>query len=103
MKKTTMNYVLWFFSRYNKKLYIDYDLLFDILYFYNAELKRVINFLEELEKTFDTDYIYKWYFKGFFSYKYYGSSTDSFNLTELLQYAVNEYDDFMDDIKNEIF
>lgn len=103
MKKNTVNFILWFFSRYNKELYIDYSILIDLLSLESDKIIQVINYLEELEKEFDTDYINKWYFKGFFPYKYYGSYTGSFNLTEFLQYAVNEFEDFKDDIKNEIY
>lgn len=103
MKKNTVNFILWFFSRYNKELYIDYSILTDLLTLESDKIIQVINYLEKLERIFDPDYINKWYFKEFFPYKYYDSNTGSFNLTDFLQYAVNEFEDFRDDIKNEIY
>lgn len=102
MKKITINYVLWYFSRYNKELYIEYDKLFDTLYFYNKELQEVLNTLEWLEKRFTIKHINDWYFEEYFDYTYFGSHTKVFNLTSFLDYATKDLQTFRDDIINEL-
>ena len=102
MKKITINYVLWYFSRYNKELYIEYDKLFDILYFYNKELKEVLQTLEWIENHFTIKHVNEWYFKEYFTYIYFGTHTGAFNLTGFLDYAVKDLQAFRDDIINEL-
>lgn len=102
MKKITINYVLWHFSRYNKELYIEYNKLFDILYFYNKELIEVFQTLEWIEEHFTIKHINKWYFEKYFKYTYFGTHTEAFDLTGFLDYAVKNLPDFRDDIINEL-
>lgn len=103
MKKDNLYYVLWFFKRYNKELYIDYDILVEIISICKKELIQVIDFLKKVEEDFSTDYINDWYFTKYFPYRYYGKITDAFNLTEFLQYSVGEFEEFKEDIKLEIY
>lgn len=102
MKKITINYILWYFSRFNKELYIEYDKLFDIIYFYNRELREVFETLERIEKHFTIKDINNWYFMQYFTYNYFGTHTRVFNLTNFLEYATKELPSFRDDIINEL-
>lgn len=102
MKKVTINYILWYFSRYNKELYIEYNKLFDIVYFYNYELREVFTTLEWIENKFTIKHINDWYFTEYFEYIYFGTHTRAFDLTCFLDYAVHDLQGFREDIINEL-
>lgn len=102
MKKITINYILWYFSRFNKELYIEYDKLFDIVYFYNRELQEVFKTLEWIEEHFTIQHINDWYFEQYFTYTYFGTCTKAFNLTGFLDYAVKNLSTFRNDIASEL-
>lgn len=98
MKKVSINYILWYFSRFNKKLYIEYDKLFDIVYFYNKELCEVFEILERAEERRTIKQINNHYFEECFTYVYFGTHTEAFDLTGFLDYAVKNLSAFRDDI-----
>lgn len=102
MKKVTINYILWYFSRFNKEFYIEYNKLFDIVYFYNEELREVLKVLEYAEEHITIEQINNLYFEEFFSYTYLGSRTKAFSLTDFLDYAVKNLPTFRDDIASEL-
>lgn len=102
MKKVTINYILWYFSRFNKELYIEYDKLFEVVYFYNHELREVFKTLEWIEEHFTIKHISDWYFEEYFTYTYFGTQTKTFNLTGFLDYAVHDLQGFREDIINEL-
>lgn len=102
MKKVTINYILWYFSRFNKELYIEYDKLFEVVYFYNHELREIFKTLEWIEEHFTIKHINDWYFEEYFTYTYFGTQTKAFNLTGFLDYAVHDLQGFREDIINEL-
>lgn len=99
-----INYVIKFFSRYNSEIYIDYEVLTDILTTYQSELQKVVKFLKGIEKDgYTNDYVNHWYFNYYFSYRSYGTKTEAFDLTAFLSFAVTEYTDFQEDIVDNIY
>lgn len=102
MKKVTINYILWYFSRFNKELHIEYNKLFDIVYFYNEELREVFKVLEYAEGHITIEQINNLYFEEYFTYTYFGTRTRAFDLTGFLDYAVKNLPTFRNDIASEL-
>ena len=102
MKKITINYILWYFSHFNKELYIEYSKLFDIVYFYNKELREVLKVLEYAEEHITIEQINNLYFEEYFTYTYFGTRTRAFDLTGFLDYAVKNLPAFRNDVADEL-
>ena len=99
-----INEIIKFFSCYNSEIYIDYEILVDILTTYQSELQKVVKFLKGIEKDgYTNDYVNHWYFNYYFSYRSYGTKTEAFDLTAFLFFAVTEYTDFQEEIIDNIY
>ena len=90
-----------FFSRYNNNILFNFEELNYQHIIYAKEITEIIKFLEKLEKKFDTDTIYTYYFRSYFTKRIeYGGLY--LNLTAFLQYACVEFSEFQEDIKHEL-
>lgn len=84
--------IIKFFSRYNKNMVIDFEILQEYNSYGKEKVKQIIEVLQEIEKHYDIKDIYFYYFREFYIVKKENCYSEYFDVTRFIDEMCVEYD-----------
>ena len=93
-----MTYLLLFFEQFNNEMYFDFKELKNYVKYSAKELKQIMNFLDEYTNKYSAKDINTYYFNKYFSFKKNNGFIPILNITQFLDFAVNDFNGFKEDI-----
>ena len=93
-----MTLLLLFFEQFNNEMYFDFKELRDYVKYSTKELKQIMNFLDKYTEKHSTKDINTYYFNKYFSFRKEYGFLPILNITQFLDFAVNDFDGFVEDI-----
>lgn len=97
-----MTMLLLFFNDINKNLFFDCDILKYYCHNCTTEIKEIMFFVDELATKYTYKIIKRYYFDLYFSFTKENSTDKILNVTQFLEYAIFNSDEFKEDIITEL-
>lgn len=93
-----MTYLFLFFEQFNSELYVNFTELKHYLKYSTKELKQIMDFLDKYTEKHSAEDINTYYFNEYFSFRKENGFLSILNITQFLDFAVNDFDGFVEDI-----
>lgn len=93
-----MTYLFLFFEQFNNELYVNFTELKHYLKYSTKELKQIMDFLDKYTEKHSAKDINTYYFNEYFSFRKENGFLPILNITQFLDFAVNDFDGFVEDI-----